>query len=183
MSCCPVLTRLLLSRVTTAPSTSLPPLTLSVSLWLANQRSVLRHGDQSQLSIVTWPPCSGSADCCRRGDLYPGDQPHDYAAAAPPGHCPPPKYFPIKEIFLDTKYFLAYCKAQWWTHLTLLPEQQHEHLPEQDVALGVGKVAAAAAPGHRRRDLPLAELDHVVLVRLARLQRPGEAAANRSSVL
>ena len=45
MSCCVVLTRLLLSRVTTAPSTSLPPLTLSVSLWLANQRSVLRHGD------------------------------------------------------------------------------------------------------------------------------------------
>ena len=71
------------------------------------------------------------------------------------------------------------------TYLTLLPEQQHEHLPEQDVALGVGEVAAAAAPGpgHRRRDLPLAELDHVVLVRLARLERPGEAAANRSSVL
>ena len=44
-------------------------------------------------------------------------------------------------------------------------------------------MAAAAAPGHRRRDLPLAELDHVVLVRLARLERPGEAAANRSSVL
>ena len=51
VSCCVLLTRLLLSRVTTAPSTSLPPLTLSVSLWLANQRSVLRHDDQSQVSI------------------------------------------------------------------------------------------------------------------------------------
>ena len=55
-------------------------------------------------------------------------------------------------------------------HLTLLPEKEHQHLPEQDVALLVGDVP----PPRNARYLPLAELDHVVLVSLAGLERAGE---------
>ena len=51
-------------------------------------------------------------------------------------------------------------------HLSLLPQ----HLPEQDETVPVGEVAPAPAPG----DLPLAELDHVVLVGHAGLQGAGE---------
>ena len=55
-------------------------------------------------------------------------------------------------------------------HLSLLPQEQDEHLPEQDETVPVGEVAPAPAPG----DLPLAELDHVVLVGHAGLQGAGE---------
>ena len=51
-----------------------------------------------------------------------------------------------------------------------MPEHKDEHLPEQDVAFPVGDVCPPSA----RSDLPLAELDHVVLVSLAGLERAGE---------
>ena len=50
--------------------------------------------------------------------------------------------------------------------LTLLSEQQHQYFP--------GLLVRDVLPSGHADDLPLAELDHVVLVSLARLERAGE---------
>ena len=50
--------------------------------------------------------------------------------------------------------------------LTLLSEQQHQHFP--------GLLVRDVLPSGHADDLPLAELDHVVLVSLAELEQAGE---------